>query len=133
MDEGRGDGVAGLLVVGLGARRGTGTAVLRAAVDEVLAAGGISVAEVGVLATVERRAGETGVRRLALDLGWLLVGLSPDELAGQVVPHPSSVVASAVGTPSVAEAAALCAAGAGAALVVPKTVFSSVTVAVARG
>ncbi|XVV17236.1 cobalamin biosynthesis protein [Actinoplanes sp. CA-131856] len=121
------------LVVGLGARRDTDVAVLRAAVDEVLAAAGIAAGAVGVLATVERRAGESSVRRLALDLGWRLVGLSPEELAGQDVPHPSAVVAAAAGTPSVAEAAALCAAGPGAALVVPKTVFSSVTVAVARG
>jgi cobalt-precorrin 5A hydrolase/precorrin-3B C17-methyltransferase len=49
-----------------------------------------------------------------------------------VVPTPSDVVARAVGTHSVAEAAALAAAGPGAELVVDKVVGSRVTVAVAR-
>ncbi|XVU20853.1 cobalamin biosynthesis protein [Actinoplanes sp. CA-054009] len=125
--------MGGRLVVGLGARRDTEAAVLRAAVDDVLGGAGVRAGDVAVLATVERRAGDPGVRRLALDLGWALVALSAEELAGRDVPHPSRGVAAAVGTPSVAEAAALCAAGVGAELIVPKTVFASVTVAVARG
>jgi cobalt-precorrin 5A hydrolase/precorrin-3B C17-methyltransferase len=48
------------------------------------------------------------------------------------VPTPSDVVAAAVGTPSVAEAAALTAAGEGATLVVAKQRSTEATVAVAR-
>jgi len=107
-------------------------AELRAAVDVVLAEAGLAAAEVTVLATVDRRAAEPGVRKLALDRGWRLVGLTAGELARREVPHPSRAVAAAVGTPSVAEAAALCAAGPGGVLIVPKRVFAGVTVAVAR-
>jgi cobalamin biosynthesis protein CbiG len=42
-------------------------------------------------------------------------------------------VAAVAGTPSVAEAAALLAAGPGAVLIVPKCVFARSTVAIARG
>ncbi len=48
------------------------------------------------------------------------------------VPHPSDVVDAAVGTPSVAEAAALVGAGAGATLAVTKRRGERATVAVAR-
>jgi cobalamin biosynthesis protein CbiG len=48
------------------------------------------------------------------------------------VPHPAARVAAATGTASVAEAAALLAAGPGAVLVLPKTVFPRTTVAIAR-
>jgi cobalamin biosynthesis protein CbiG len=47
------------------------------------------------------------------------------------VPNPSGAVAAAVGTPSVAEAAALCAAGPSGSLLLPKRVFRGVTVAIA--
>lgn len=120
------------VVIGLGARRGTAVRELRAAVDVVLAEAGLTAAEVTALATVDRRAADPGVRELALDLGWPLVALRADELARREVPHPSRVVAAAVGAASVAEAAALCAAGADGVLVVTKRVFAGVTVAVAR-
>ncbi|SNY55242.1 cobalamin biosynthesis protein [Paractinoplanes atraurantiacus] len=125
-------GAAGQLVLGVGARRDTGSAIVRAAVDEVLASAGLGAAAVGILATLDRRAGDPGVQRLVLDFGWRLVALSSSELAAQEVPNPSRAVASGVGTPSVAEAAALLAAGPGSVLIVPKTVFPSVTVAIAE-
>jgi cobalt-precorrin 5A hydrolase/precorrin-3B C17-methyltransferase len=54
------------------------------------------------------------------------------ELATVIVPNPSAVVAGAVGTPSVAEAAALLAAEPDGELVVPKYRSSHATVAIAR-
>jgi cobalt-precorrin 5A hydrolase len=102
-------------------------------VDAVLVAAGLGTADVTTLATVDRRAGDHAVRELALDLGWRLAALSPAELARQEVPNPSTTVAAAVGTPSVAEAAALRAAGPGSELIVPKRAFPYVTVAIARG
>jgi cobalt-precorrin 5A hydrolase len=118
-------------VVGLGARSGTAAPALAAAIDAALAEAGRSPREVGVLATLDRRAAEEGVRAVAADHGWELVAFSTAELGAQPVPNESETVAAAVGTPSVAEAAALAAAGAGARLIVPKRVFPGVTVAVA--
>jgi precorrin-3B C17-methyltransferase/precorrin-6y C5,15-methyltransferase (decarboxylating) CbiE subunit/precorrin-6Y C5,15-methyltransferase (decarboxylating) CbiT subunit len=86
---------------------------------------------VDAVATVDRRldhpalAGALpGVRR---------VGLPADLLAAVDVPTPSEVVDAAVGTPSVAEAAALLAAGPGARLVVDKRRGPTATAAVAAG
>lgn len=118
-------------MLGLGARGGTPAGRLRAAVQVALAGAGLTTAEVTVLATVDRRAAEDGVRSLALDLGWRLVAITPADLAGQAVPSPSARVALALGTGSVAEAAALIVAGPGATLLVPKRIVDGVTVAIA--
>jgi cobalt-precorrin 5A hydrolase len=120
-----------VIVVGVGARGGTPTEELRAAVDTVLGEAGIGGDDVAVLATVERRAADPAVREMARQRGWRLRGLPAEELARQDVPHPSVIVAGAVGTPSVAEAAALCAAGPGSRLLVPKRILRGVTVAIA--
>jgi cobalt-precorrin 5A hydrolase/precorrin-3B C17-methyltransferase len=79
-----------------------------------------------IVATVDRR------RELVRRLGLPVVSFTPEELAGIDVPNPSAAVQNAVGTPSVAEAAALSAAGAGADLVTPKRKSAVATVAVAR-
>ncbi|MGX6603825.1 cobalamin biosynthesis protein [Micromonosporaceae bacterium Da 78-11] len=120
------------LVLGLGARGGLPAAELRAAVVTALAEAGLTTADVTVLATIDRRAGEDGVRTLARDLRWEVVAVAAAGLAGQAVPHPSARVALGVGTGSVAEAAALLIAGPGATLVLPKRILAGVTVAIAR-
>jgi cobalt-precorrin 5A hydrolase len=123
--EGRG------LVVGLGARAGTPVDRLRAAVEVALAGAGLTVTDVAVVATVDRRAVEDGVRWLARDFAWRLVPVPAADLAGQAVPTPSARVALALGTGSVAEAAALIAAGPDATLLLPKRIVDGVTIAVA--
>ncbi|WP_328476925.1 cobalamin biosynthesis protein [Actinoplanes sp. NBC_00393] len=120
-----------MIVVGLGARAGTPVERLSAAVRSVLRDAGIAAGEVAVLATLDRRAAEDDVRAVAAGAGWRLVGYPAAALAGHQVPTPSPAVADAVGTPSVAEAAALVAAGPGGSLRVPKQVRDGITVAVA--
>ncbi|MBO3742851.1 cobalamin biosynthesis protein [Actinoplanes flavus] len=120
------------LIVGFGARTGVAAGVLADAVRGVLADEGLACTAVAVLATLDRRAAEEGPREFAAAAGWRLLGFPASELAGQPVPTPSAVVGMAVGTPSVAEAAALRAAGPGGRLIVAKRVRSGVTVAVAR-
>jgi cobalamin biosynthesis protein CbiG len=121
-----------IVAVGVGARPGVAADDLRAAVDATLAAAGLTTADVTMLATVDRRAAEPGVRGLARDREWPLLALPAAELARRDVPHPSGVVAAAVGTPSVAEAAALTAVGPSGSLLLAKRVIGGVTVAVAR-
>ncbi len=110
--------------MGVGARAGTGAAEVLAAVDAVLPPG----ARVTALVTLDRRAAGAGLQEAAASRGWPLVGLPADELAAVAVPGPSARVAAAVGTASVAEAAAL---SGGGDLVVAKQVVGAVTVAVA--
>ncbi|GID92625.1 cobalamin biosynthesis protein [Amorphoplanes digitatis] len=123
----------GLVVLGLGARSGTLEDELAAAAGAALAAVCLRPADVGVLATLDRRAGEPGPRAVADRNGWRIVAFTAAELATVDVPHPSAEVAHRSGTPSVAEAAALLAAGPGATLILPKLAFPAATVAIARG
>ena len=96
------------LVVGLGARPGVRAADVRAAVRELLDTYALDPAAVRAYATLDTRAGEPGLRAVT---GPALLAYPADVLASVVVPNPSARVAAAVGTPGVAEAAALYAAG----------------------
>ncbi|SOE02027.1 Rv2231c family pyridoxal phosphate-dependent protein CobC [Blastococcus haudaquaticus] len=114
-----------MITVGFGAVPGVTAEEVLAAVDAVLPPGAAGVR----LATLDARAAEPGARAAAVERGWALTGHPAAELATIAVPAPSARVASLVGTPSVAEAAALLGGGD---LVVGKTVHGRVTVAVAR-
>jgi cobalt-precorrin 5A hydrolase/precorrin-3B C17-methyltransferase len=116
------------LVVGVGASTGVAPQEVAGLVAGALAEAGLARASVGSVATIDRRAADPAV----VGLGLPVRAFTADDLAGVVVPSPSDVVLAAVGTPSVAEAAALLAAGPGAALVVPKRAAPHATVAVAR-
>src|SRR5256714_275011 len=120
------------LVVGVGASRGAPAAEIADLIAAGLADAGLARESVCALATVDLKATEPGIVEVAETNGWPLRTFPAEELAGVAVPHPSEVVRAAVGTPSVAEAAALLAAGTGAALVLPKRIGAMATVAVAR-
>ncbi|MCZ2818840.1 Rv2231c family pyridoxal phosphate-dependent protein CobC [Modestobacter sp. VKM Ac-2977] len=110
--------------VGVGVTTGATAEEVLSAVDAVLPAPEGPVR----LATLDVRAAEPGVREAAARRGWLLTGHPAAALAAVPVPTPSARVAAAVGTASVAEAAALLGGGR---LVVSKRVHGRVTVAVA--
>ncbi len=114
------------LVVGVGASSNAGAGAAAALLDAALA--GLARESVAEVATLDRRAGDPVVTSLGLPVR----AFTAEALAGVDVPTPSEVVRAAVGTASVAEAAALLAAGAGAELVVPKRAGKEATVAVAR-
>lgn len=120
-------------MLGLGARSGVPEEELAEAVEAALAAAGRHRGGIAVLATLERRAAEPAIIALARRYGWQLASFPAPALAAVAVPHPSPVAVAAVRTASVAEAAALLAAGPGAALLLPKQVFPRVTIALARG
>ena len=113
-----------MTVVGIGARPGVSADEVLAAVDAVLPAGADHVR----LSTLDVRTAEPGLVEAAAARGWTLTGHPAAALAGVPVPSPSARVAAAVGTPSVAEAAALLDGGT---LLVGRTVVGRVTVAVA--
>jgi cobalt-precorrin 5A hydrolase/precorrin-3B C17-methyltransferase len=118
------------LVVGVGAARRVPAGEVGALIDEALTS--LAPASVRCLATADLKADEEGILRAAADRGWDVVTHPAAALAGVEVPNPSEVVRAEVGTPSVAEAAALLTAGEGATLVVPKRKSANATVAVAR-
>lgn len=121
-----------MIVVGVGASRGCPAIELEALVDAGLLAAGIASDDVDVLASVDVKADEPAVRALAADRGWALHLYPAAALAAVAVPTPSATVARHVGTPSVAEAAALLAAGEGGGLVLTKQRSGHATCAIAR-
>jgi cobalt-precorrin 5A hydrolase / precorrin-3B C17-methyltransferase len=122
----------GSLVVGVGASSGAEPAGVVELVEGALGEAGLAGEAVGVVASVDLKRGEPGVVAVAERFGVELRTFPAEVLAQVDVPNPSSVVAAAVGTGSVAEAAALLAAGDGAELVVDKRRSGEATVAVAR-
>jgi cobalt-precorrin 5A hydrolase/precorrin-3B C17-methyltransferase len=116
------------LVAGVGASTGAPAPAVSDLLDAALDGAGLARASVVEIATLDRKTGEPGLQSLGLPLR----GFTADALRALPVPTPSAVVAEAVGTPSVAEAAALLAAGPGAELVVHKQANAVATVAVAR-
>ncbi|GAA3229726.1 cobalamin biosynthesis protein [Actinocorallia longicatena] len=121
-----------MYVVGVGLRRGTGEADLDALVAAVLAEAGIGHERVTALATLEGKEAETAVTATCERYGWELRIFRADTLAAVPVPAPEIRVARAVGTPSVAEAAALAGAGVRAELIVGKRRSARATAALAR-
>ena len=116
------------LVAGVGASTGAPARELAELLDAALAGTGLARESVAEVATIDRRAADEAVVALGLPVR----AFPADALATVGVPSPSEVVRAAVGTPSVAEAAALLAAGPGAEIVVAKQAGPHATVAVAR-
>jgi cobalt-precorrin 5A hydrolase/precorrin-3B C17-methyltransferase len=123
------------LVVGIGSARGVSGEAVRAALEQLSTEYGLDLRAVRAYATVDLKADEVGI--LAATAPAPLLTYGADELATVDVPTPSEVVRAAVGTPSVAEAAAILGAtelagGAPVELVATKIIGENVTVAAAR-
>jgi cobalt-precorrin 5A hydrolase / cobalt-factor III methyltransferase / precorrin-3B C17-methyltransferase len=116
------------LVAGIGASTGAPARDVSDLLEGAIEGAGLARESLAEVATLDRKTTEPGLRALGLRLR----GFGAEALRAVPVPTPSAVVADAVGTPSVAEAAALLAAGPGAELVVPKQANAVATVAIAR-
>ncbi|MCM6774027.1 cobalamin biosynthesis protein [Nocardia sp. CDC159] len=114
------------LAVGIGFRPGTPARTLLAAIRKT-----IDPTRIHCLATIDRRAEDLALIATATELGVPIVACTPAELSATSVPNPATRTANAVGTASVAEAAALCAA-ATTELLLPKRVCGGVTIAAAH-
>ncbi|MDR7275017.1 cobalamin biosynthesis protein [Catenuloplanes atrovinosus] len=121
--------------VGVGARPQVTAGELAGLIDRALAERAIAPEAVRLLATLDRRIAHPALRAIAAVHGWALIGFSADELATAGAPTASARVLGAVGTPSVAEAAALLAAAAHgdgtARLILPKRTAATAAVAIA--
>ncbi|MEU8850418.1 precorrin-3B C(17)-methyltransferase [Streptomyces sp. NPDC048564] len=95
------------LVVGVGASKGAPADEVLGLIESTLGDAGLSPKSLAELATVDAKAGEPGIVEAAERLGVPVVTYSAEQLAGVEVPNPSDAPLAAVGTPSVAEAAAL--------------------------
>jgi cobalt-precorrin 5A hydrolase len=122
-----------MIVAGIGCRRGAPAPDIEAAVRESLARAGVAVDALSLIATIAAKQDETAIRAAANKLGVALVVVPQNELeaAGHRTETHSERVLALTGVPSVAEAAALAAAGPAARLISPRLVVGSATCALA--
>jgi cobalt-precorrin 5A hydrolase len=125
------------LWVGIGCQRGVSRLVIQRAIESVFTAYDLDFSTIAGLATLDRKANELGLVDYCRESGWFLKTYSPERLNSVTVARSSGLVSTLVGTASVAEAAALCAAQTDV-LLVPKQKFridpasGSVTIAIAQ-
>jgi cobalt-precorrin 5A hydrolase len=123
-----------MIVAGIGCRRGAGAPDIEAAIQAALARAGIAVAALEAIATVSAKAAEPGIAATAAKLG-LSVVLVPDaelKAAGARTVTRSDRVLAVTGVPSLAEAAALAAAGPSSRLIASRLVVGAATCALAH-
>ncbi|MFO7629213.1 MAG: precorrin-3B C(17)-methyltransferase, partial [Prochlorococcaceae cyanobacterium] len=110
------------LWLGLGCERLSSTALLERLVDQTLSELGLAAEAVAGLASINRKGDEAALLALAERRGWPLQLWTAEQLGAVPVPNPSAAVAREMGTASVAEAAALLAAGPESFLLKAKTI-----------
>ncbi|MCF6237074.1 MAG: cobalamin biosynthesis protein [Gammaproteobacteria bacterium] len=98
------------LMLGMGCDRGASLETLLTAVDQALAQIDQNRDAVTALASIDKKNDEVALLALAEQQKWPLHFFSAAQLAQVEVPNPSAVVLKYMGTPAVAEAAALLAA-----------------------
>jgi cobalt-precorrin 5A hydrolase / precorrin-3B C17-methyltransferase len=125
-----------VLWVGVGCERGTERETIERAISKVFQAHHLAQGAIAGIATIDLKADEVGLIELCQARNFPLVVFTPEQLRDIQVPNPSEVVAQEVGTPSVAEAAAMFVASSSD-LIVSKQIYKeenqpgAVTVAVA--
>lgn len=122
-----------MIVAGVGCRRGAPALDIEAAIRAALAGAGIAANALGAIATIAAKHDEAGIETAAAHFGVNVVLVSDAELkaAGPRTETKSERVLALTGVPSVAEAAALAAAGPSARLISPRLVIGSATCALA--
>ena len=128
-----------VLWLGVGCERNTSLSLIERAIAAALDEAGLAEQAVAGLSTIDRKGDETALLELTNQREWPLRLHTAAELADITVPTPSPVVQAEMGTASVAEAAALRAAGPEAQLRLPKRIAKAganeqgaVTVAIAE-
>jgi len=119
-------------IVGIGCRRGTPKEVVVRAVRGALEAASVRLEEVRLLATADLKRDESGLIEAARELDLPLRFIASSEIkAGAGRFAASAFVEEKTGLPAVAEPAAVLA-GRRATLILPRTTYPGVTVAIAR-
>ncbi|NEP22192.1 MAG: precorrin-3B C(17)-methyltransferase [Moorea sp. SIO3I6] len=96
-----------VLWLGIGCERGTSKQLIEMAIRQTCEGYGLSENAIAGIATIDLKADEVGIVQLCQERHWPLRTFPAEVLRSVTVPNPSDVVAAEVGTPSVAEAAAL--------------------------
>ncbi|TBR61810.1 cobalamin biosynthesis protein CbiG [Westiellopsis prolifica IICB1] len=114
------------LWLGIGCQRGTSRELIEAAIAHVFQKNQLYQNAIAGIATIDNKADEVGLVELCRENNWLFKTFSAEILCTISVPNPSQLIYKHIKTPSVAEAAALCAAES-THLLVPKQIFRCAT------
>jgi len=122
-----------MIVAGVGCRRGAAAQDVETALRAALARAGVAATDLNAIATGEAKQGEPGIETAAAKFGVRLMLISDGELqaAGKRATTRSDRVLALIGLPSLAEAAALAAAGPSARLIVSRLIVGAATCALA--
>ena len=95
------------VVLGIGCDRATPLESIETAVFQALEKAQLLLEQVRSVASIDKKSDEVGLLKLVKKYHWPIDFYSAQELSQIPVPNPSEVVRKYVGTPAVAEAAAL--------------------------
>lgn len=115
--------------IGVGCRRGTSKEIIETAIAQILNQHQISQDQIVGIATVDLKFSELGLLQYCQDHDFPLRFFSTTQLQAIAVPNPAL---DRIGTASVAEAAAICAAGSKTLKVSKQVIEQTVTIAIAE-
>jgi cobalt-precorrin 5A hydrolase len=120
------------IIVGVGCRRGVEAGRIVEAVKDACGRVGVDLSDVRLLASADVKADEPGLLSAATELGVPIRFIASDEIRASTIEFQSSdFVQEKVNLPAVAEPSALLA-GRRTRLILPKTAFDGITVAIAK-
>ncbi len=113
------------LWIGIGCERNTSSSFLKRSLADALDKSGLARAAVAGLASIELKSDEPCLLEVASSEDWPLRFFAGEDLSKINVPNPSHLVQQVIGSPSVAEAAALLAAGERGTLLQEKIIYKA--------
>ncbi len=114
------------LWIGLGCERNTSKELIEDSLQSFLATNNLSPLSIAGFATVDLKKDEKAILEISKEKNLPIKFFTSEELSSINTPNPSNVVLNEIGTPSVAEAACMLAAGQGSKLLKEKKIFKSV-------
>ncbi len=125
-----------VLWIGIGCERNTSKELIANSLNNFLESGNLSQQSIAGFATIDIKRDEKGILELSEEKNLPIKFFSKEDLSTIIVPNPSNVVQKEIGTPSVAEASCLLAAGEESKLLEEKRIFKNqsgaVTIAIAE-
>ena len=125
-----------VLWVGIGCERNTSKELIRNSLNNFFESGNLSQQSIAGFATIDIKKNEKGIVELVKEKNLPIKFFSKEDLSKIIVPNPSNIVQNEIGTPSVAEASCLLAAGEESKLLEEKRIFKNqsgaVTIAIAE-
>jgi len=112
-----------VLWIGIGCERNTSKELIANSLNNLLKSGNLSQQSIAGFATIDIKKDEKGILELSEEKNLPIKFFSKEDLSTINVPNPSNIVQKEIGTPSVAEASCLLAAGEESKLLKEKRIF----------